>query len=147
MFAERTFHICEANISPRSDFTCPNGQISLGDLLYSRSPKGCLFWCGRQDLPHFLRYAQTLEARLVGNADHFVVQNRRASPPHRTSAKGDAGWAAELRSAPSAPKKAPTRDTYHKAGFTFRTRKKEYERFVRTPFHMPCPARYSVLHL
>ena len=24
---------------------------------------------------------------------------------------------------------------------------KEYERFVRTPFHMPCPARYSVLHL
>ena len=39
MFAKRTFHICEANISPRSDFTCPNGQISLGDLLYSRSPK------------------------------------------------------------------------------------------------------------
>ena len=39
------------------------------------------------------------------------------------------------------------RDTYHKAGFTSRKRKKEYERFVRTPFHTPCPARYSVLHL
>ena len=25
--------------------------------------------------------------------------------------------------------------------------KKEYGRFVRTPFHTPCPARYSVLHL
>ena len=25
--------------------------------------------------------------------------------------------------------------------------KKEYGRFVRTPFHIPCPARYSVLHL
>ena len=43
MFAERTFHICEANISPRSGFTCPNGQISLGDLLYSRSPNAVLF--------------------------------------------------------------------------------------------------------
>ena len=26
---ERAFHICEVNISPQSDFTCPNGQISL----------------------------------------------------------------------------------------------------------------------
>ena len=44
-FAKRTFHICKANISPRSDFTCPKGQISLGDLLYSRSPKGSFyFW-------------------------------------------------------------------------------------------------------
>ena len=31
-FAERTFHICEANISSRSDFTCPWGQISLAYL-------------------------------------------------------------------------------------------------------------------
>ena len=26
---KRTFHICGANISPQSDFTCPKGQISL----------------------------------------------------------------------------------------------------------------------
>ena len=44
-------------------------------------------------------------------------------------------------------RKRPTRDTYYKAGFTSRKRKKEYGRFVRTPFHTPCPARYSVLHL
>ena len=44
VFAKRTFHICEANISPRSDFTCPNGQISLGDLLYSRSPNLSFFF-------------------------------------------------------------------------------------------------------
>ena len=40
---KRTFHICGANISPRSDFTCPKGQISLGYLLYRRYPNGVLF--------------------------------------------------------------------------------------------------------
>ena len=29
----------------------------------------------------------------------------------------------------------------------YNTTQKEYEHFVRTPFHTPCPARYSVLHL
>ena len=36
---------------------------------------------------------------------------------------------------------------FHKAGFTYRKKQKEYGRFVRTPFHTPCSARYSVLHL
>jgi len=35
-------------------------------------------------------------------------------------------------------KKSSLRETYHKAGFTSRKRKKEYGRFVRTPFHTPC---------
>ena len=42
-FAERTFHICEENISPRSDFTCPKGQISLAHLLFRRCAKGLFF--------------------------------------------------------------------------------------------------------
>jgi hypothetical protein len=32
-------------------------------------------------------------------------------------------------------------------GFTSRKRKKEYGRFVSTPFHTSCRARYSMLHL
>ena len=36
---------------------------------------------------------------------------------------------------------------YHKAGFTFRKIKRSTSNFVRTPFHTPYPARYSVLHL
>ena len=32
-FAKRTFHICEADISQRSYFTCPQGQISLKKAL------------------------------------------------------------------------------------------------------------------
>ena len=44
-------------------------------------------------------------------------------------------------------KKALERGTFHKAGFSRRKKQKEYGQFVRTPFHTPCYARYSVLHL
>ena len=36
---------------------------------------------------------------------------------------------------------------FHKAGFDLPKKQKEYEQFVRTPFHTSCSARYSVLHL
>ena len=39
------------------------------------------------------------------------------------------------------------RGAFHKAGFACREKQKEYGQFVRTPFHMPWFARYSVLHL
>ena len=55
-FAERTFHICEANISPRSDFTCPNGQISLAHLRYSRCAKRSLISRDR-DISNRKRYS------------------------------------------------------------------------------------------
>ncbi len=35
---------------------------------------------------------------------------------------------------------------FHKAGLSA-DKQKEYEHFVRTPFHTPCLERYSVLHL
>ena len=37
--------------------------------------------------------------------------------------------------------------TCDKAELNLTKKQKEYEHFVRTPFHTPCPARYSVLHL
>lgn len=43
-------------------------------------------------------------------------------------------------------KKTVRRGTYHKAGFTCR-KTKGVRTIVRTPFHTPCSARYSVLHL
>ena len=70
-------------------------------------------------------------------------------------------------------KKRTPRGVFHKAGFAYRKpvgrclgaavtnnmnltnrreqapalRQKEYEKISRTPFHTPCPARYSMLHL
>ena len=38
------------------------------------------------------------------------------------------------------------RGACHRAGLPAETQK-EYEHFVRTPFHTPCSARYRVLHL
>lgn len=47
---------------------------------------------------------------------------------------------------PKSTKKGRTRGAFHKAGFTCRKNNRS-RAFVRTPFHTPCPARYSVLHL
>ena len=50
---QRIFHICEANISQRSYFTCPKGQISL-----KKAQRDCvrLFsWQGREDSVSSLR--------------------------------------------------------------------------------------------
>ncbi len=44
-------------------------------------------------------------------------------------------------------KKRGPKCSYHKAGFTFLKIKRSTSDFARTPFHTPCPARYSVLHL
>ena len=44
--------------------------------------------------------------------------------------------------------KKVARATYHKAGFTtHKYSERSTDVFVCTPFHTPCPARYSVLYL
>ena len=43
-------------------------------------------------------------------------------------------------------KKESNRGSYRKAELYLTKKQKEYEQLVRTPFHTPCPARYSVLH-
>ena len=56
---QRIFHICEANISQRSYFTCPQGQISLKKAQICLGRQICaFFWKGRIKLnpQPFFRY-------------------------------------------------------------------------------------------
>ena len=52
---QRIFHICGANISQRSYFTCPKGQISLKKALAFAS---AFFWWGMVDSDHRSQWQQ-----------------------------------------------------------------------------------------
>ncbi len=52
-----------------------------------------------------------------------------------------------VRFAGSTPKGRPRKAPSIKQILTCRKIKRSTDSFVRTPFHTPCPARYSVLHL
>ena len=68
---KRTYHICEANISLRSNFTCPLGQISLRNCL-AVAPWG----------PRFLR--EQFFRPLLSDKSKLLCSEQRRAPLYKT---------------------------------------------------------------
>mgnify|MGYP003295850000 CR=1 FL=1 len=91
-----------------------------------------------------LRLASFLSTRANANAPNGCVFALEAPPQNRCGSASESSPKAKFRGNDNA--KATQGVPSIKQVLPAETQK-EYGRFVRTPFHTPCPARYSVLHL